>query len=199
MLIEFVSANPTGPLTAAGGRHAAYGDALARLLELAGHEVEREYYVNDHGSQVRKLGESIRARARGEPVPEGGYEGDYVGELAAELGPTPHRPTPTSWRSGEWRRWCARFGPHWSASGCSFDTFFSERSLHEADPSPVERHYAELERRGHIFRSEGAVWLRTSEFGDDKDRVCAAPTATTPTSPPTSPTTRTSASGASTA
>src|SRR5207253_1577813 len=81
----FISANPTGPLTAASGRHAAYGDALARLLQFAGHDVEREYYFNDTGSQVRKLGESIRARARGEDVPEGGYEGDYVRELAAEI------------------------------------------------------------------------------------------------------------------
>ena len=83
VLIEFVSANPTGPLTAASGRHAAYGDALARLLELAGHAVAREYYFNDAGSQVDRLGESIRARARGEAVPEDGYQGEYVAELAA--------------------------------------------------------------------------------------------------------------------
>ena len=84
VLVEFVSANPTRPLTAAGGRHAAYGDALARILEFGGDPVEREYYINDHGTQVRKLGESIRARARGEDVPEGGYEGDYVRDLAAD-------------------------------------------------------------------------------------------------------------------
>ena len=82
--VEFVSANPTGPLTAASGRHAAYGDALARMLELAGHEVSREYYFNDAGSQVDRLGESVRARARDEPVPEDGYQGDYVAELAAQ-------------------------------------------------------------------------------------------------------------------
>src|SRR6185503_18973949 len=85
VLVEFVSANPTGPTTAASGRNAAYGDALARLLELAGHAVEREYYVNDYGSQVLKLGESIQARARGEAVPEDGYEGAYVAELAERI------------------------------------------------------------------------------------------------------------------
>ena len=82
MLVEFVSANPTGPLTAASGRHAAYGDALARILELAGHAVSREYYFNDSGSQVDRLGQSILARAKGEEVPEDGYQGDYVDELA---------------------------------------------------------------------------------------------------------------------
>ena len=83
--VEFVSANPTGPMTAAGGRHAAYGDALARLLEFGGHDVSREYYINDFGSQIRRLGESIQARARGEEPPEGGYEGDYVAELARRI------------------------------------------------------------------------------------------------------------------
>ena len=85
VLVEFVSATPTGPLTAASGRHAAYGDGLARLLELAGHEVAREYYFNDAGSQLLNLGRSILARARGESVPEDGYPGEYVAELAAEL------------------------------------------------------------------------------------------------------------------
>jgi arginyl-tRNA synthetase len=83
--VEFVSANPTGPLTAASGRHAAYGDALARVLGFAGHSVTREYYFNDAGTQIEKLGESIRARARGEEVPEGGYVGEYVSELAAQI------------------------------------------------------------------------------------------------------------------
>ena len=82
MQVEFVSANPTGPLTAASGRHAAYGDALRRILRFTGHEVEGEYYFNDTGAQVRRLGESIRARARGEAPPEDGYQGDYVTELA---------------------------------------------------------------------------------------------------------------------
>ena len=85
VIVEFVSANPTGPITVASGRHAAYGDALRRILEYAGHEVEREYYVNDAGAQVRRFGESIRARARGEEPPEDGYQGDYVAELAAAI------------------------------------------------------------------------------------------------------------------
>src|SRR5207302_8694531 len=84
-LIEFVSANPTGPLVAASGRHAAYGAALARILEHHGHAVWREYYFNDAGNQIRLLGESVRARARGEEVPKGGYQGEYVAELAAEI------------------------------------------------------------------------------------------------------------------
>src|SRR5205823_12012176 len=85
ILIEFVSANPTGPLVAASGRHAAYGDSLARILEHHGHAVAREYYFNDAGNQIRLLGESVRARARAEEVPEGGYQGEYVRELALEI------------------------------------------------------------------------------------------------------------------
>src|SRR5690242_16654923 len=85
ILTEFVSANPTGPLVAASGRHAAYGDALARILEYQGHEVSREYYFNDAGGQIRLLGASVKARARGEEVPEGGYQGDYIVDLAAQI------------------------------------------------------------------------------------------------------------------
>ena len=85
VLVEFVSANPTGPMTVASARGAAIGDSLSRVFELAGSEVEREYYINDHGSQVRLFGESIRARARGGDPPEGGYQGEYVAELAAEI------------------------------------------------------------------------------------------------------------------
>src|SRR5262249_57380992 len=85
ILTEFVSANPTGPLVAASGRHAAYGDALARILEYHGHEVSREYYFNDAGSQIRRLGESVQARAGGSEVPEDGYQGEYVNALAASV------------------------------------------------------------------------------------------------------------------
>jgi arginyl-tRNA synthetase len=168
--VEFVSANPTGPLTAAGGRHAAYGDALARLLEFAGHRVEREYYVNDHGSQVRKLGESIRARARGEEPPVDGYQGDYVAELAAQIpGAADADPDELARKGVEIM--VERIRATLERFRVRFDTWFSERRLHEAEPSPVEEHYAELEGVGHVYRSEGAVWLRTSAFGDDKDRV----------------------------
>jgi arginyl-tRNA synthetase len=170
VLVEFVSANPTGPLTAAGGRHAAYGDALARILEFRGDQVEREYYINDHGTQVRKLGESIRARARGEEVPEGGYEGEYVRDLAAELPGAADADPDELGRQGA-ELMVARIRATLHRYRVDFDTWFSERTLHEAEPSPVEQHYEELEREGHVFRSEGAVWLRTSAFGDDKDRV----------------------------
>jgi arginyl-tRNA synthetase len=168
--IEFVSANPTGPLTAAGGRHAAYGDALARLLELAGHDVQREYYVNDFGSQVRRLGQSIRARARGEDVPEDGYAGEYVGVLAEEIPGAAGGDVDELARRGvelmleQIRETLRRFR-------VEFDTWFSERSLHEGAPSPVDRAYAELEAHGHVYRSEGALWLRSTALGDDKDRV----------------------------
>jgi arginyl-tRNA synthetase len=166
VLIEFVSANPTGPLTAAGGRHAAYGDALARILARAGHEVEREYYVNDHGTQVRKLGESIRARARGQEVPEGGYQGEYVRELAAEIpGAVEADPDELARRGVELI--VARIRATLERFGVRFDTWFSERALHEGET--VESHFERLGE--HVYEHEGAVWLRTTTFGDDKDRV----------------------------
>jgi arginyl-tRNA synthetase len=168
--IEFVSANPTGPLTAASGRHAAFGDALARVLEFAGHGVVREYYFNDAGTQIEKLGESIRARARGEDVPEGGYEGDYVRELASAI------PGAAEMEAAE----LARIGVELMFDRIKaalrdyrveYDVFFNERSLHEGRPSAVDRAFERLSEEGHLYRSEGALWLRTTEFGDDKDRV----------------------------
>jgi arginyl-tRNA synthetase len=170
VLVEFVSANPTGPLTAASGRHAAYGDALARILELAGHSVSREYYFNDSGSQVDKLGQSILARAQGEPVPEDGYQGEYVDALArsiegaAELSPDvlAHRGVDAI---------MAGIRATLEAYRVHFDSWFLERSLHDGEPNAVERVIARLDEQGHVYRSEGAVWLRTSAFGDDKDRV----------------------------
>jgi arginyl-tRNA synthetase len=168
ILVEFVSANPTGPLTAASGRHAAYGDSLARVLELAGNRVEREYYVNDHGSQVRRFGESIRARARGEEPPEDGYRGGYVNELAERLaGAAGADPDELAMRGielmlEEVRRTLERFRVR-------IDGFFSERSLHER--GAIERVIGLLEEREQVYPLEGAVWLRTTSFGDDKDRV----------------------------
>jgi arginyl-tRNA synthetase len=170
ILVEFVSANPTGPLVAASGRHAAYGDALARILELHGHEVAREYYFNDAGSQVRKLGESVRARARGEDVPEGGYEGDYVIALAHEIPDAANADPDVLAREavallfGRVQATLERYGVH-------FDRYFSEQTLYDGDPSAVRRAFAELERHGHLYHSDGAQWLRTTTFGDDKDRV----------------------------
>jgi arginyl-tRNA synthetase len=168
--VEFVSANPTGPLTAASGRHAAYGDALARLLELAGHTVEREYYFNDAGSQVRRLGESIRARARGEEPPEDGYRGDYVRELAETIPGAAGAGVDELTRLGvEWV--VAKIRATLDAYRVRFDRWFTERALHEGEPNAVQRAYARLEAAGHLYRSEGALWLRTTTFGDDKDRV----------------------------
>jgi arginyl-tRNA synthetase len=170
ILVEFVSANPTGPLVAASGRHAAYGDALARILEHHGHSVEREYYFNDAGNQIRLLGESVRARARGEEVPEGGYQGDYVADLAASMpGAADAEVDELARRAVE--ELLAQIKGTLERYGVHFDVFFSERTLHTGSPSPLARALAVLEESGHVYRSEGAVWLRTTDFGDDKDRV----------------------------
>jgi arginyl-tRNA synthetase len=168
--VEFVSANPTGPLTAASGRHAAYGDALARVLQFAGHDVTREYYFNDAGTQIEKLGESIRARARGDEVPEGGYEGDYVRELAAEIPGAPDMDSHELARVGV-ELMFDRIKATLRAYRVEFDVFFNERTLHEGSPSAVDRAFERLTEQDHVYRSEGALWLRTTSFGDDKDRV----------------------------
>ena len=170
VLVEFVSANPTGPMHVGHARNAAYGDALSRVLQFHGHEVEREFYVNDAGSQVRKLGESVIALARGKPVPEDGYRGAYVEQLvdlvktdsmtAAEVG----RAAVTV-MVGEMQASLAAFGVK------GFDHWAYESALHEGDPSPVAHALSILEEQGRTYRSDGALWLRTTEFGDDKDRV----------------------------
>ena len=170
VLIEFVSANPTGPLTVAAGRGAAYGDSLARLLELAGHEVEREYLLNDVGGQVQRFAESIAARMQGREPPEDGYRGEYVVELAGDLaaaGADPADLEDLARRGTEAMR--ERIEASLERFGVRFDTWFSERSLH--DGSKIQAAIEYLRGRGHVYDSEGAVWLRTSEFGDDKDRV----------------------------
>jgi arginyl-tRNA synthetase len=168
--IEFVSANPTGPMTAASARHAAYGDALGRVLEFAGHSVVREYYFNDAGTQIEKLAESIRARARGEPVPEGGYEGDYVRELADEIPGAADMDLAELAHVGV-ELMFDRIKATLRAYRVDFDVFFSERALHEGSPSAVERALERLAEQDRLYRSAGALWLRTTEFGDDKDRV----------------------------
>jgi arginyl-tRNA synthetase len=170
VVVEFVSANPTGPLVAASGRHAAYGDALARILEHHGHSVWREYYFNDAGNQIRLLGESVRARARGAGVPVGGYQGEYVVELASEIeGSAEADVDVVAARAVDLL--LAQIKATLVRYGVRFDRFFSERTLHEGSPSELERALALVEERGHVYRSEGAVWLRTTTFGDDKDRV----------------------------
>ena len=170
ILIEFVSASPTGPLVAASGRHAAYGDALARILEHQGHTVWREYYFNDAGNQIRLLGESVRARARGEEIPEDGYRGEYVGDLAAEIPGAAERPVEELARDAV-ELLLAQIKATLERYGVRYDGFFSERTLHEGSPSAIERALEILEERGQVYRSEGATWMRTSNFGDDKDRV----------------------------
>jgi arginyl-tRNA synthetase len=168
VLIEFVSANPTGPAHVATGRHAAYGDALARILEFLGHVVEREYYVNDFGSQVRRFGESIQARARGEEPPTDGYQGDYVRELAERIPDAATADVDELARRGvdemvaAMRATLERFGVH-------MDRFVFEHTLHEA--GELERAIALLEERGLVYPHEGALWLRSTTYGDDKDRV----------------------------
>ncbi|MDQ3769971.1 MAG: arginine--tRNA ligase, partial [Actinomycetota bacterium] len=168
--VEFVSANPTGPLHVGHARNAAYGDALCRLLAFHGHAVDREFYVNDFGSQVRQLGVSIQARARGQEPPGDGYMGTYVTELAAQVEGAADRPVDEVARDGV-AAMLARMQATLAAFRVHFDVFFSERELHEGGQALVRRAYEELETQGRTYRSEGALWLRTSALGDDKDRV----------------------------
>jgi arginyl-tRNA synthetase len=170
ILVEFVSANPTGPLHVGGGRGAAYGDAVARLLTAIGHEVEREYYINDAGSQIATFARSLAARMKGEEIPEDGYQGEYVAELATtiagegidagDLQAVGDRGI--ALMMDQVRVTLGRFG-------VVMDTYFSERSLVER--GDAESALAKLDAVGHTYRHEGALWLRTTEFGDDKDRV----------------------------
>ncbi len=170
VLLEFVSANPTGPITAAAGRHAAYGDSLARVLEAQGHRVEREYLLNDVGGQVQRFAASIAARMRGEEPPEDGYAGEYVAELAEELSAAgvgaDHLDRLAREGTAAMRE---RIEATLKRFRVVYDTWFSERALHEG--GQIEAAIDELRRRGHTYESEGALWLRTSELGDDKDRV----------------------------
>ncbi len=170
ILVEFVSANPTGPLHVGGGRHAAYGDSLVRLLEAVGHRVEREYYVNDAGGQMRRFAASIVAAMTGGEPPEDGYRGPYVDRLAERLGDEGIDPADAD---AIGRRAVELVLEEVRASldrfGVRFDTWFSERDLYQR--GEVEEALSLLEQREHSYRSEGAVWLRSTEFGDDKDRV----------------------------
>ncbi len=168
--VEFVSANPTGPIHVGGTRNAAYGDSLARLLAFTGNDVHREFYVNDAGSQVVVLGESVKARARGEEPPEGGYQGDYVEALAADIPGAADLPVDEVARAAvalmvaEAERSLARMR-------IVFDDWFHEHTLHEGEPSAVGRSLAAMGDQDRTFEEDGALWLRTTAFGDDKDRV----------------------------
>lgn len=179
--VEFVSANPTGPLHIGHGRGAVVGDAVAAVLQAAGFEVQREYYINDAGNQIQTLGRSILLRLRelqGETIefPEDGYQAEYVTELAAKYRSEQGELLNTS--ETEAIETCARFGVEevltWIEAdlkdfGIHFDHWYSEKSLY--DRGMVEQELAKLKVKGLSFEDEDALWLRTTEFGDDKDRV----------------------------
>jgi arginyl-tRNA synthetase len=174
--VEFVSANPTGPLHVGNARGAFVGDVLSRVLSAAGHEVIREYYFNDFGAQVVNLGLSVLARHRGTPLPEDGYRGDYVDGLAAEvpaevLAAAEAGPDDQGLIVGRWASEQVRAGIESSLArlGVHFDVWKDEGSLH--DEGWVERAVARLREAGHVYEAEGATWFRSTSFGDDKDRV----------------------------
>lgn len=174
--VEFISANPTGPLHLGHTRWAAVGDVLARILGAAGANVTREFYINDRGVQMDLFGESVRAAALGNPIPEDGYQGDYISDIAKHLveqdagilelpeaeQKIQFRERAYQWQLADQKRVLETFNTH-------FDIWFSERSLHES--GAVEHGLDELKKKGHVYEADGATWLRTTDFGDDKDRV----------------------------
>ena len=174
--LEFVSANPTGPIHMGGTRWAAVGDSLARILAANGAEVEREYYFNDHGAQIDRFARSLLARARGREVPDDGYAGQYIDDIATRIvnehpdvlalddheAQEQFRTHGVAMMFGEIKQSLANFG-------VEFDVYFHENSLHES--GAVQHAVDRLRELGHIYEDKGAVWLRTTNFGDDKDRV----------------------------
>jgi arginyl-tRNA synthetase len=174
--LEFISANPTGPLHLGHTRWAAVGDALGRVLSAAGASVTREFYINDRGNQMDLFGASVRAAALGQPIPENGYQGGYINDLAAiivdddpEILALPQDEQFIEFRErayaaqlNDQKQVLENFGTH-------FDVWFSERSLHAS--GAVEHGLDKLRTQGHVFELDGAIWLRTTDFGDDKDRV----------------------------
>jgi arginyl-tRNA synthetase len=184
--LEFVSANPTGPLHLGHTRWAVVGDALARVLRAAGAVVEAEFYVNDRGSQMDKFGASLMARAHGQQPPEDGYHGEYVAALAARVVEEvpgildqPADEQLVAFREIGYQLQLAEQQSELAEFRTTFDTWFSERSLHEAAAGEaqaggvgaVERGFVRLREQGHIYEADGAVWMRTTDFKDDKDRV----------------------------
>jgi len=174
--VEFISANPTGPLHLGHTRWAAVGDALARVLAAAGADVTTEFYINDRGVQMDKFGASVMAAASGEAVPEDGYHGGYILDLAAQINREhpEFRQLPADEQLVAFRE--QAYALQWQQQKdvlelfrTHFDVWYSERKLY--DSGAVERAQARLEEQGHVFESEGALWLRTTTFGDDKDRV----------------------------
>ena len=174
--LEFVSANPTGPIHIGGTRWAAVGDALGRLLTTQGAHVVREYYFNDHGAQIDRFTNSLIAAAKGEPTPDDGYAGDYIKDIAAQV--LAKEPDALSLPDDDMRETFRAIGvdlmfTHIKQSlhdfGTDFDVYTHEDSMHSS--GRVEQAIAKLREAGSIYEKDGAVWLRTTDFGDDKDRV----------------------------
>ena len=174
--LEFISANPTGPLHLGHTRWAAVGDALGRVLSAAGAKVTREFYINDRGNQMELFGQSVEAAALGLPIPEDGYKGAYISDLATQV--VKENPQITqvegqarqdAFREAAYKMQLAQQQGVLETFNTRFDIWFSERSLHDA--GAVEHGVEKLRKQGHVFDSEGAIWLRTTDFGDDKDRV----------------------------
>jgi arginyl-tRNA synthetase len=180
--LEFVSANPTGPVHMGGARWAAVGDSLARILQAEGADVTREYYFNDHGSQIDRFARSLLAAYLGEPTPEDGYGGAYIGEIAervvasyaestpgGDLATLPRDEQQEVFRSIGTQLMFQEIKDRLHSFGVDFDVYFHEDSLHAS--GAVERAIQRLDEKGHIFEADGAIWLRTTTFGDDRDRV----------------------------
>ncbi len=175
--LEFVSANPTGPIHMGGVRWAAVGDSLARILAAEGADVTREYYFNDHGSQIDRFARSLLAAHLGEPTPEDGYGGAYIGDIAqqvverydGDIASLTREQQQEVFRSMGTELMFSEIKSKLHGFGVDFDVYFHEDSLHES--GAVERAIERLREQGHIFEEDGAVWLRTTTFGDDRDRV----------------------------
>ena len=174
--LEFVSANPTGPVHLGHTRWAAVGDALGRILTAAGADVTREHYINDAGVQMQRFGESVMAAARNEPTPPDGYPGEYVQDIAKAI--TAAHPgilqmsetdQEEAFLAEAYKAMLQEMQDSLERFGVHFDVWFSEKTLHEG--GAVEHALDELRKQGHVFELDGAVWLRTTDFGDDKDRV----------------------------
>jgi len=168
--LEFISANPTGPLHLGHTRWAAVGDALGRVLKAAGANVIQEFYINDRGRQMDLFGQSVQAAAQGQPIPEDGYQGDYIKDLATVVvAENPGIATSEDFREAAYKVQLAQQQGVLDTFHTHFDIWFSERSLHES--GAVEHGLEKLREQGHVFEEAGAIWLRTTDFGDDKDRV----------------------------
>jgi len=175
--LEFISANPTGPIHLGHTRWAAVGDALGRILIAAGAEVTREFYINDRGVQMDLFGASLRASALGIARPEDGYQGAYIDEIARDImgvhpeyATLPERESIVAFREAGYAHQLAEQKEVVKRFGTQIDIWFSERELHQGD-SVLDATIERYRKQGHVFESEGALWLRTSTYGDDKDRV----------------------------